>query len=302
MVDQLLLLHGINTPDGFISQCSNYSTELNINRQSRYAAGHEHPLSIFTISQSPTGSFSSTQLKTILDLTDIGMKAFSGNTDLYFKKAEDGGSRIANTELEHFRYRCAKANLIPQSISVSQADDLASIQCGLQYLFDGTNEPIVPAGSQAVSGTSAFAEGYGMGPIYLNGSLVNGVSSMSIDFGITLKIRGSDGDHWPSWCSIESINPMIRFSCYRESLLAYGVKGTSLTSVSAYLRQKTKIGYVANGTATHMKFSGTSGAIFVESHAGGNNDDAMADVVIQLTAPSAAGVPLSLNTAIAITS
>ena len=301
MVNQLLLLHGIVNDSTFLSQVTNYSTDTGINRARKFAAGHEYPLAQYNLNQSLTGSFSSTQIKTILDLTGINIYDMSAeNTDIYFKSAEDGASRQGNAEEVHHRYRAAKAVLVPQSISASQDSDLSEITCALYYLYDGTNAPLVYAGTVAVDGTSAHGEGYGMGPIELNTTALNGVSSWTLDFNIGLKVRSSDGDHYPSWLSVESIAPTLRFSCYRESIGAYTIGGTAGTAVEVWLRAKGKTGPIANGTSSHIKFTGTASAIYPDSMSGGNNDDAMSSVVVEMIGADSSTAPLSVNTATTI--
>lgn len=300
MVNQLLVLHGIQNNTTFLSQVTSYSTNTGINRERRYAAGHEYPIAQYLLDQSLTGSFSSTQIKTILDLTGINIYDMSANnTDVYFKAAEDGASRQGNAEELHFRYRAAKAVLVPQSITASQGA-LAELTCTLYYLFDGTNAPLVPAGTVAVAGTSTHSEGYGLGPVSLNTTDLNGVSSWTLDFGIGLKLKTSDGDQYPTWLSVETIAPTLRFSCYKESLLAYGIGGTASTGVEFWLRAKGKVANVANGTSSHIKFSGTTGAIYVDDMSGGNNDDAMSSVMCELVGADSSTAPLAVSTATTI--
>ena len=296
MPDQITVLHGIQNDTDFISQITQYGTQFGINRMRAFAAGHEYPLAQFILDQNITAPFSSTQIGTILGLTGMGFYDMSdNNTDVYFKSAVDGASRAANDALSHYRYRAAKACLVPQSISASQGGGLAEITCLLFYLFDGTNAPLVAAGSVAVSGTSSFSEGYGMGPIELNTTRLSGVQSWSLDFGIGLKVRASDGDQFPTWLSLESSAPTLTFSCYSEKVTTYGISGASGTGVEFWLRAKSKTGNVADGTSSHIKFAGTTSAIYPEEQTGGNNDDGMTSIAVELIGADHETVPASVT-------
>lgn len=298
----MLLLHGIQNDSTFISQITSSSLNMGVNAEKRYAAGHDHPLAIYNLSQDLSATFSTTQLKTVLDLCGMGIGDLSEeDTILRVKAMAKYASRVGDAEEDHYSYTAADCVLVPQTISATQGGSLAELSAMLHFPFDGTNEPLVPAGGVALAGTPSHSQGYGLGPIFLNNSAVNGVQGVTIDFGNVVKVRASDGDLYPTFIATETKAPVITFQCYRESVLAYGINGTALTGISAYLRAKGPAANVANSTAAHIKFSGTAGMIYVDEVTGGNNDDSISTVRVELIAPNAAGVGLAVNTAIAIT-
>lgn len=302
MVNQLSVLHGIVNDDTFISQITSSAINTGANIVKRFAAGHEHPLAVYNLNQALSATFSTTQLKTILDLTGAGIANLSAeDTILYYKVMENYASRQGNSEEVHFSYTAADAVLVPQSITASQDADLAEVSCMLHFPYDGSNEPLVPAGTAAVSGTSSHLQAYGLGPIAVNASAINGVQSVTIDFGITSKVRSSDGDMYPSLVAMESAAPVITFQCYRQALQTFGINGTGLTALSVYLRAKTATGNVADATASHIKFAATAGAIYIDDVSGGNNDDSITTVRCELVAANSSTAPMTITTATAIT-
>jgi hypothetical protein len=295
------VLHGILNSSTFISQVSSSRPSPGIETILGTPAGFQYPVFVGNIGQRPMLSFDSTQVKTILDLTGIGIADLSAaNTDIYFKQADHLGIRIANATTSHTRLRAAQAALVAERISVGHRSE-ASASCRMMFPYDGSNEPIVPAGSVAVSGTSASAEHFVQGPVYLNTVQLTGVQDMTIDFGITIKEAGGEGELYDTFVCVMEIRPVITIRCENLPWATFGLNGTALTAGSFYLRKVATTGRVSNATSEHIKFAATAGLITIDDSSAGDNDAVISTVRCALVAPSASGAPLTVNTAIAIT-
>jgi hypothetical protein len=301
------VLHGILNGASFISQVTNARVSPQINEQVSFAAGLPVPLFVGNLGQNPDITFDTTQLVTILDLVKSSttpiIKDLSGaNTDLYFKVVAERGTRTADASLAHLRFRAAEAVLICNQITAGHQSE-ASASCRIALPYDGTNEPLVPAGSLALAGTPSAATHFVAGPVFINTVQVTGIQDITIDFGWQLFEIGGGGELYNTFLAVQSQAPSVTITTTNVPWPTYGLNGTALTALSVYLRKVSATGRVANGTAQHIKFAATAGDIFISDTTSGNNDMASTTIRMPLVAPSATGDPLSItSTAVAITS
>lgn len=302
-VSTLYALHGIVNSSTFLSQISNARLTPDIQTIIAQSAGLSFPLFTGNMSTNPSVSFDCTQVKTILDLSGAlaSIIDLSGaNTDLYFKKIADLGRRVADNSSAHMRFRMSQAFLSLQSITAGHASE-ASASCLLGTTYDGSNNPLVPAGSQTLSGTPTSAQHFVAGPVVLNTVQLPGVESITIDFGRQLIQLGGDGELYTTFAACGSYSPVITVRCTEHAWATYGLNGTALTAMSVYLRKVATTGRVADGTAEHVKFTATSGLITVDESSGGANDPSMTTVRITLVGANATTEPIAVDTASAIT-
>lgn len=302
-LSSLGVLHGIFNGSSFISQIQNARATTDIQNLIAQSAGLPYPLFTGPMSINPGVSFETTQLKTILDSQNVlaGICDLSAaNTDLYFKAVVDFGRRLADASGGHIRFRMAQAYMALNSITASHNSE-AVASCYIGTTYDGSNAPLVAAGSQVLAGTPSSAQHWTTGPISLNTTQVPGVQDVTIDFGRQLFTLGADGEIYPTFVGCQFYAPTVTFRTYTHVWQTYGIVGTALTSLAVYLRSVVNTGRDADGTATHIKFSATKGTIQVDEATGGNNDPSMVTVKCTLVSSSATTEPISVNTASAIT-
>ena len=298
------VLHGIvsASPSAFISQISNARMSSGISALVAKAAGFPEPLFTGNEHQEPGIAFDCTQISTILGITGLTIGSLAaGNTDLYFKKLAYLASRTADATTAHTRVRMAEAFLLCNRITAGHRQE-AVAQCRIGAIYDGTNEPMVPAGTVALSGTPTSAEHFYAGPVFLNGSQVNGVQDIEIDFGRTLIEAGGESELYNTFVCEEGIAPVITIRCLDLPWATpVGLNGLAITSLSVYLRKQGTTSKVANGTAEHIKFAATSGLAVIEDTESGDNNPQMSTIKFILKAPNASGSSLTLTNGVAIT-
>jgi hypothetical protein len=296
------LLHGIQNSSTFISQFTSCDVSPVVESLLVHAAGQVNPQFVAAMGISPEIRFGSTQLKTILDLTGVTVDDLSGaNTDLWFKAAADQGNRVASASTAHHRYRAAQALLEVQSISAGHRS-LATANCRLILGYDGTNVPLVYAGSTALSGTPTAAENFVLGECHLNGTEIDGCQDISIDFGRQMIQLGSSGELYPTFNAEGTQSPTITIRAYNAGY--WGTTGLALavTSGSFYFRKLATVGRVADGTAEHIKFAVTNGLAHIDTTAGDGQTPSITTIVIKPVAASdTAGAIVLSSTAVAIT-
>ena len=307
-VSTINVLHGINTPSSFYSQITESRVNTGIEMLSGMGAGFPQPLFKAVQSQNADVTFTTSQLATLfVDCTSANMFAddlSGGNTDLHLKKATNFGIREADAGLLHERFRMAQAYLVAQSVSAPHNAE-ATAQCRLLPTYDGTNEPIVPAGSLALAGTASSAEHFGGGPVFINGAELPGVQQWDLDFGIVLYEQGADSEAWISFTGVQEYNPVATIrTLTATSLTTYGFDGSALSAAAGlYLRKMSEDGTrVAEATTEHIKFFGSSGMVTVQEVSGGGNDPVESQVQIHFSGANTSTDAITVDAAIAITS
>jgi hypothetical protein len=303
-VSTIHYLHGILLPSAaFISELTDTSPKSTTEFITGFAAGHPQPLFQGVRGQKPEISFRSPQLAVALGALGLfGLDTSAGNTDLFYKLATDLGSRTAAASTAHKRFRATQGLMYWRSIKATHQQD-AEIDCRYCLTWDGTNNPVVPAGSIALSGTSVGTEWYTLGPVMVNGSQLPGVQDVTIDLGLNMNERGSDGEIWPTFANVKDCNPVVTVNTLDlDSWSALGLAGQAITSLIVYFRKKAANGHnVPNATPSHISFTATNGIEVPENISAGVNNEAMTTIPFKIAAPNAAGNVFTINTATAIT-
>jgi hypothetical protein len=299
------LLHGIVLPSAsFISQFTDFQMSPMIEAMVANPAGLVDPLFVANMGQKQEIRFGTTQLKTVLDSAALSVVDLSGgNTDLYLKAAADQGSRGASASLLHYRFRVAQGLMMVDSISAGHRTE-AVANCRLIAGYDGTNVPIVYAGTVAVAGTPTSAEHFVVGECYLNGAEIEGVQDLSIDFGRQMIQVGSSGELYDTFNAEGTVNPTITIRAFNSPFWSTAtINGLAATSGSFYLRKLATVGRVADATAEHIKFAITDGLIYVDTIAGDGMSPNVTTITIKPVADSSTAKAVVLtSTAVAITS
>jgi hypothetical protein len=295
-------LHGIINSATFLSQISNARVTPDMEYLVAQSAGLPFPLFCANMGVNPGVTFDTTQVKTVLDLTGAlsSIVDLSGaNTDLHFKKFSDLGRRVADATAEHIRMRMSQAWLsLGQITAGHNSEASASVKVGTTY--DGTNAPIVPAGTLALAGTPTSAEHFVAGPVKVNTVSLPGVESITIDFGRQVMESGADGELYKTFAAQQFYSPVVTIRGFTQAWSTYGLNGTTITALSVWLRKVDDNGRVADATTEHILFSGTAGIITVDETSGGNNEPAMTTVRCTLIGANSTTEPITVSTAAAI--
>ncbi len=304
-VDGVHLLHGVNFPSGaFLAQLTDATPQANLTDVIGFAAGQADPQFVGTRESKFDQPFTTPQLKTILDLCGAQFAAdlSSGNTDLYYKKAKNLGVRESAASTVHLRMRMASGVAYWTELSASQGQD-ATISGRILPLFNGSNPPMVPAGSVALVGTPTAAEWYTLGPVYINGTQIGGLQSMSLPLNLQAFELGASGDVYSTFCGVARRQPMLNLTSLKTDLWAtYGLLGTALSSWAVYLRRHDPDGGIyANNQNQHIAITGTTGKIVPSSTSGGGGETpAQTTHRVLLRSPNATDPPLAIATATTI--
>lgn len=192
-------------------------------------------------------------------------------TTFYGVKTEDGGTRVAGSN--HVGFNATKGLMYIRSITASHQAD-ASMDVEAMFTYDGSNEPITEVDATALPSAPDDNHRYTLGTVALgtesgNQITLTGKTEVSIDLGIQCIVTASDSDRYPTHAYIESVNPTIRITTYDVLKLTSAIpitgKLVDLSHTAIFLRKRSKSttsGFVANGTAEHVKFVPYDGQAF----------------------------------------
>lgn len=300
-------LHGIQTPSSFLSQLSNVRCNLNHDVVAGFAAGWPQPLFQGIIRQRPEFAFTTQQLSTLLNLCGaFGADLSGGNTDLYWRKATEFGSRQAAASAVHQRVRAAQAMLFWNRISAAHGR-VAEADCRLLVPYDGTNDPLVFAGSVALAGTPVASEYFTLGPVRYNSGggdvTINGVQDCGVDAGIRPFQAGGDGEPWDTFVGLGEVAPGVTLRALDFAPpAALSIDGLALTAWTVYFRRIQADGAAyANAATQHIKITGAAGLLLLDDQQAGDNREGTISLTIRPRAASAAADWLTITLGSAIT-
>ncbi len=240
---------------------------MNIRSQTTVEAeatsGAVYPEHIAMTAQEPDAEF--TSLALIECLTEIGLAGLSIATlptglNLFAYKHAEGSGR-AGASL-HRQYSATEGLIVPTRISIDHRGDCrVSFDCMVTY--DGTNDPFVITDLVTLPAAAADAARHTIGKTVLGGVTIDHLKNVELDFGQTIERESADSDKWPTHASIITTKPVFTFRGIDvEYLKAANIplegKAAVHADTTVYFRKRgiTASGFVANGTAEHVKITG----------------------------------------------
>ena len=237
------------------------------------------------LTQDPIPTFTTHAVAAALALCGVtGLKIddLTGGFSLYAQQRAQGGTRESGSS--HIKYNVTDGILVPTTLSVSQ-DGSATLSYSATARSDSGAAPMIITDSQALPSTTDD-ERFGIGPVDIGGTTITGVTGIDIDFGLTVRGTHGDGDVYPSFVSIDLIQPSITFrvldaSVAVSSVPLAGVLGTHADTIF-YLRKRALGGqYVSDATAEHVKFTAYGMAIDEDLFNASAND--LGELTIRMT-------------------
>ncbi len=308
-------LYGVNVDiaadlgvsDIFIKGISNQSIDPAIEEMLLASDGMVDSSFVAVGKQEPAITFDTTMIASVLAKIGISGLKIAADIDepgveFWFQKVAKGGTREAGSN--HLKMTVAEGILVPRQLRATHGGGTpASLSMECKPSWDGTNDPIVIAASQALSGTPGVSEAFTCGPVKINGSAVPGVQDITIDFGITLFVLSSDGQIWPTFIAIQDRKPKITISTLEALVLnTFGLSGAAQAETDSviYLRKIAQGGTrVANNVAEHISFTVDEGLIKPTAISGAHGQQQTAGIEIIPTYDDANAI-LAVNTATTI--
>jgi hypothetical protein len=178
--------------------------------------------------------------------------------------------------------------IYPESLAASVDDtDGALLTCTFIPFWNGTDDPIAVENVADIGVVPApqFGSQYFMGPLFVNGTAINGVTSVTVNFGLTCSGTTQTPGPYDRLCAITDRSPSIQFTGLKldeiQSLF-YG----QMSNVAVYFQAGVQFGdRVPYGTASHVKLTATAADIEHGTVGGKAPEDATDQFTIRPVGP-----------------
>jgi hypothetical protein len=270
-------------------------------------SGAMYPTHVSIYEQKPVADFSSFAIQDCLDqvgIAGLSIATLTNGLSLYAYKHADGGGR--STGATHRKYKMTKGLVVPNRIACEHRGD-ALISYDILPTWDGTNDPVVESDTESVPAAPNDNERFTIGPVTIGSITIDEIRNFELDFGFNAKTEGADSNVFDTHASVvEMIAVLTLRSIKLELLLAAGIpragKAATHANTSFYLRKRSEAGagFLANGTAEHIKGTMAGMAYIEDGFTGGAENPA--EVSLKLVAKfDGTNLPIVFATASAIT-
>lgn len=279
-------LHCVQTSGGTISGITDFSISDNAEDARPNVDGQVDPLILARMGAKPTLSFTTHQIATALGVAGLSGLGYSSALTAFFQNIAIGGTRGSGSN--HVSIVSGQGLVVPQKLSASQGGLATLSYLVVPYSSNGTTHPLAYTASAALSGTAALAELYTVGKVSINGSDLNEVQSIEIDFGIKLfEDEGESGLPYPEFVAIDTRNPTVKVTTLHADYAAtYGNApvAADASDIILYFRKLAEGGVrVADGTEEHVSLTIDEGYVATDGSNMGQGEQATVTLMITPT-------------------
>ena len=275
--------------------------------RSEPASGDPYPRHQAIVAQKPMATLESFHIARYLDAMGYSGHPIKSATNyglrLYAAKFTEG-STLASGSV-HRKYTIREGMLCPRRLTCSHQGD-ATITYEALVTYDGTNDPIVIADSEALPSGLIDDERFTLGAVTFGGVSLPQVTQLDIDFGLDAQTEGTNSDIWDTHSTLRKVRPSITLrgidiEWFKSSVIPLiGLNGTHANS-GFYLRKRSVGGtFVANATAEHIHGTICGLAVVEEAFSAQTNQNAEPSVTIPLR-HDGTNYPIVFDTTSAIT-
>jgi hypothetical protein len=225
----------------------------------------------------------------------VGVPLLSSTITVPYKLRANGA--VFASGLAHPWITGSNALVVPTSFEVSEDADHATCSADIHWISaNGTASGFDDATGQSLGAQSFNAE-FGMGPCYINGTLITGAQSFRVNPGIeVVKSPKGSGSNYPTWASIKMGAPTMELTVNDFDAIDNTIGlFTAMTSANFYMKKRADAGiWTASLTAEHVRFTFAAGLTDTNSVSVSSNDDGSATITLHgkvLTASAAVALP-----------
>jgi hypothetical protein len=289
-----------------ITLLDDITPDRNFSDLASWAAAQVGPQFTGSHVSSPDCKFTTSQLGTLLTQTIAGNYYVAAdltlqNVDVYYREGANLGMRTAGGNNAHLMMRGQANALLALEGIAADSGQLATARARLAFALNSQTglDPLVATAGQPLAGLASGGSLYTMGPVFINGVLIDGAEYSGIDFNLEYEEHQSHGDEFPTYIGIYRYRPVYTIRARASDYFAtYGSRGTTLSSCIMYLRQKLASGInVADATPQHLKLTSSTGTIKARNISGPKG---LVELTVEpyQSAPDTAPVVITANVAI----
>lgn len=288
-----------------LSGLTNLNTQLNPQVQNDTGIGSPFPQFVAITEQKPQFAFQATMLADALGVTGSTGAIIDDSTQLigYLAKLGDDGLPLSGSV--HRSYTAIRGLMLPRRLSCTHRRPAQLDIETLLFSSDGAVHPIVIADNVALPTLAVANEQHTLGAIQLGVSgtvfAFDCAQSLTIDFGNGAQTRGCGSDIFDKHVEQPGIKPVITLTGLAATMFGpagvppVGLKLTHAGTIIYLRKRNAGIGFVADGTAEHIKLT-AEGVAVVTQHTG--QGTAAAEVTVQITCGwDGTNAPITIDTA-----
>ena len=251
-------IHAVQFGIDSFGEITNQGMNPNLKREIGTGSGQAERPFAAVLKASPEIRFTSKAIETALNsITTLGDKVDATNKIILFMKAfEDGAVREAG--LAHQKIEADDGYIYPSQLRASDGEyaELDVIARLCERTGDGTS-PITDTPNSALTGDVNQDEFFTLGDVTINGTLIDLVQSINVDFGITPLDIGGSGLIYAKGIAAATIEPVITIQTQDANVRSIvGANGLALTTAVIKLRQVDKNAATSYTTGMSLTISG----------------------------------------------
>jgi hypothetical protein len=241
----------------------------NFSDLAEYAASQVGPQFNGSHMAAPDIRFKVHQLQTAMSVVIQGDYYVSRRLDnhmtyCHYKAGQNLGMRVADATTSHLQMLGERNCMFVVEKWGANDGQLAWAQLRLCFVYQpsiGSN-PLVATSGVALTAQSLVGNLHTLGPVAVNGTTLRGVTSLVCDNNVTYDEVASSGEGFLTYCSVKNYKPVYTIQTRQADYLAtFGGKGTELTSLLGYLRNKVLGGINEPDAALyHISFADNGGS------------------------------------------
>lgn len=226
-------------------------------------AGETSPTHVALVSQKIAGSFDTHAIATAIDA--IGIQPLCIDTDTepgftYFLQKFDACGAAASSG--HRSLLISSGAVVPRRISCGHQGH-AILSVDVIVAKESANNAIVLSDAATLPTLTGGGSRWTMGAIKIGNIALTDYTSVEIDFGNNVVTRGTQSDVWDAYVEVNTHSPTITVrgispAWFKESG-GVPIAGLACTHANTYVylrkRDPGGAGFVADGTAEHIKFT-----------------------------------------------
>lgn len=260
--------------------------------------GSTMPLFNSALQVRPDVAYTTDQLKSALSLLGVA-GGDAGIAKLFGRKVNNKtGPAAVNTSV-HASWTASASMGVINTITASNRQK-ARAQIRIVLLKNGATAALVYAGTSALDSYTTAVENYVLGPILVNGNIIEGTNDMSIAFNPRIAEPDDDFETEPVFSAVEATQPVVTFSTTDPGI--WSLHNTEFLTAGGPLKinliaQKQNGLREADNALKHILFTGGSGRLVCESVAGTKQ---LTRVRCVLNSPDGTVAPLTAGVDVAL--
>lgn len=301
MAHDVYTCYAVSVNGTLIDGITGHSLSLGVQKHIGFDDGSPYPRFGAVMSEKPTATFTTRALATALGAVGLTGAAISSNVVFFFQKTTEGGIRAGATS--HFKVTVAAGIVVPVSIRASQDGPAEMTYQVYGISSDGTTHPFAYADSQSLSGSPDSAEAFTVGPVSINGALIQ-PQSIEVDFGADVRFNSHSGYPYPTRVHIDRIAPSARVVTQDAGDLdTYGpgpVAQGATDSVISFWQLSENGTRVSSASASHVTLTMDDGLVECEEGSAQDGGDATFTVMLTPTYDGTTNAVLVISTGAAL--